>query len=262
MRYGGNTSCVELRGDDDTLVILDAGTGIRPLGTRVLEERPDRIHVLLTHLHLDHFEGFGFFAPVWTAGSDIHVWGPPSPLRSLQARMAGYLSPPLFPVHLSDAPAMLTFNDVPHGPWEIGGIRIEAQPVEHPGPTVGYRLEHEGVTLAYLPDHEPTLGLELARVEPDWISGLGLAAGADVLVHDAQWFDHEYPQKVGWGHSSVSDAVTFAHAADVGRLVLWHHDPLHADDDLEHLGARAAELWRNGGPPPALAREGDELTLA
>jgi ribonuclease BN (tRNA processing enzyme) len=221
-----------------------------------------QVHVLLTHLHIDHIEGLGFFAPVWTAGHDIHVWGPPSPLRTLRSRLAGYLSPPLFPVHLSDAPATLTFHDVPNEPWEIGGILIDAQPIEHPGPTVGFRLEHDGWSLAYLPDHEPALGLDLTQVEPDWISGIGLAAGADVLVHDAQWFDAEYPAKIGWGHSSVSDAVTFAHAAGAGRLVLWHHDPRHDDDQLEQLAGRAVELWQNGGPPPSLAREGDEIALA
>ncbi len=261
VRYGGNTSCLEVRGDGDALLILDAGTGIRPLGVELLDESPAQIHVLLTHLHIDHIEGFGFFAPVWTTGYDIHVWGPPSPLRTLRSRLSGYLSPPLFPVHMSDAPATLTFHDVPHEPWEIGGILVDAQPIEHPGPTIGYRLEHDGRSLAYLPDHEPALGLDLAHVETDWISGIGLASGADVLVHDAQWFDAEYSSKIGWGHSSVSDAVAFAHAAGAGRLVLWHHDPLHDDAQLEQLGVEAVELWQNGGPPPALAREGDEIAL-
>ena len=261
VRYGGNTSCLEVRGDGDSLLILDAGTGIRPLGAGLLDKCPVQVHVLLTHLHIDHIEGFGFFGPVWTAGHDIHVWGPPSPLRTLRSRLAGYLSPPLFPVHLSDAPAMLTFHDVPDEPWEIGGILIDAQPIEHPGATVGFRLEHDGWSLAYLPDHEPALGLDLALVETDWISGIGLASGADVLVHDAQWFDAEYPSKVGWGHSSVSDAVTFAHAAGAGRLVLWHHDPRHSDDQLEQLADQAVVLWQNGGPPPALAREGDEIAF-
>ena len=106
-----------------------------------------------------------------------------------------------------------------------------------------------------------SLGLDLARMPPEWISGIGLASGVDVLVHDAQWFESEYPPKVGWGHSCVSDAVTFAHTADAGRLVLWHHDPRHDDEQLEQLGGRASELWRNGGPPPVLAREGEEIDL-
>ena len=261
VKYGGNTSCLEVRGDDGSLLILDAGTGIRQLGVVVGDTCPARIDVLLTHLHVDHIEGLGFFAPLWTRGHDIHVWGPPSPLRTLRSHLAAYLSPPLFPVHLSDAPATLTFHDVPEKPWELAGIRIDAQPIEHPGPTVGYRLEHDGRSIAYLPDHEPALGLDLARMEPDWVSGIGLASGVDVLVHDSQWFESEYPAKVGWGHSCVSDAVMFAHVADAGRLVLWHHDPLHGDGQLEQLGGRASELWRNGGPPPVLAREGDEIDI-
>jgi phosphoribosyl 1,2-cyclic phosphodiesterase len=261
VKYGGNTSCLEVRGDDGSLIVLDAGTGIRALGSAIVEKCPVRVHVLLTHLHVDHIEGFGFFAPVWTAGHEIHLWGPPSPLRTLRSTLAAYLSPPLFPVYMSDAPSTLTFHDIPHEPWEIGGVRIHAEPIEHPGPTVGYRLEHNGHSLAYLPDHEPALGLDLSRMEPDWISGIGLASEVDVLVHDAQWFEPEYESKIGWGHSSVADAVTFARVAGARQLVLWHHDPHHGDAELERLGTRAEELWRNGGPPPVLGREGDEIEL-
>jgi phosphoribosyl 1,2-cyclic phosphodiesterase len=261
VRYGGNTSCLELRLLDGTRLILDAGTGIRPLGLALPPAR-EPIHLLLTHLHLDHLEGLGFFLPLWSSASEVHVWGPPSPVRSLEERIARYLSPPLFPIRLADIPARLVFHDVPDGPWQIGGARIEAAPVSHPGPTVAYRIEGDGVVVAYVPDHEPGLGTDLVELRPDWISGFGIAQGADVLFHDAQYFEDEYRTRAGWGHSSVADTVTFARLASVRRLVLFHHDPLHTDDELEALEARARDLWGPAGEPPELAREGTTVQVA
>src|SRR5205823_5674585 len=141
VRYGGNTSCVELRTSDDHFIVIDAGTGIRNLGLSLGVHYPDRIDILLSHLHLDHIEGLGFFMPMWDEKVEIHLWGPPSPTRSLKEGMARYFSPPLFPVHMDDVPAHLVFHDVPETEWEIGATRIRAQPVNHPGPTVGYRLD-------------------------------------------------------------------------------------------------------------------------
>jgi phosphoribosyl 1,2-cyclic phosphodiesterase len=261
VRYGGNTSCVEVRLDDDTLIILDAGTGIRPLGNSIMGELPRKIHLLLTHLHIDHLEGLGFFGPLWTHDVDLHVWGPPSPLRSLERRIARYLSPPLFPIHLQDIPARPTFHDVPDDAWKIGPAMVSARPVSHRGPTVGYRLQENGQTLAYIPDHEPALGVDLGTVEPEWISGHAVAAGVDVLFHDSQYTEDEYLQRIGWGHSSTEHVVTFASICDVRQLVMFHHDPMHSDDELERILARATELWVGSGNGPVLAFEGMELDL-
>jgi phosphoribosyl 1,2-cyclic phosphodiesterase len=255
VRYGGNTSCVEVRLDDGTLLVLDAGTGIRPLGL-TLTDHEGPYHLLLTHLHLDHLEGLGFFLPLWNRANEVHIWGPPSPIHNLEERIARYLSPPLFPVDLSDFPAQLTFHDALTEPWEIGGARIEAGHVIHPNPTVGYRIEGDGAVLAYIPDHEPALGHELDGRGREWVSGMSVALGVDLLFHDSQYFEEEYDARVGWGHSSVAAAVEFARLARVGRLVLFHHDPLHSDEDLAELGARALQLWGGDGPAPELAREG------
>ena len=262
LRYGGNTSCVEVRLEDGTLLVLDAGTGIRALGLELVREGVNKIDLLLTHLHLDHIEGLGFFAPVWDPQTELHVWGPPSSVRSLDARIWRYFSAPLFPVDLAEIPARLVFHDVPTEPWELGGARLYAEPISHPGPTLGFRLEENGHALAYIPDHEPALGVSFESLSADWVSGYAVAAGADVLLHDGQYFDEEYSDHMGWGHSSVSDAVAFGHVTEVGSLVLFHHDPLHSDVALDDLGTRAVELWRNGGAPPELAHEGMELVLA
>ena len=157
MRFGGNTPCVEVRAGDGGLLILDAGTGLRRLGAQLEWDGP--LHVLVTHLHLDHVEGLRFFEPFWHAETELHIWGPPSPLHSLEERITRAFSPPLFPIEITDTPAKVTFHDVPHEPWEIEGVRIEAKTVSHPGPTLGYRLSVNGAALAYIPDHEPVLGV-------------------------------------------------------------------------------------------------------
>lgn len=262
IRYGGNTSCVELRTDGGDLLILDAGTGIRALGLSVAAEPPRRIDVLLTHLHLDHLEGLGFFTPLWDPDADLHIWGPASPLKSLEDRIATYLSPPLFPVHLSDIPSQPVFHDVPEEDWQIGPVTIGTQLISHPGPTVGYRLEENGRTLAYMPDHEPALGVDLESVSPEWISGYGVAQGVNLLFHDSQYTSQEYLNRVGWGHSSTEHMIMFALISKVEQLVMFHHDPLHTDSDLDTILVRARELWGENGGGPILAYEGMELDLS
>jgi phosphoribosyl 1,2-cyclic phosphodiesterase len=262
VRYGGNTSCVELRPSDGRLLVIDAGTGARNLGVSLGKNRPDRIDILLTHLHLDHIEGLGFFGPVWDPGCEVHIWGPPSPLRSLREDIAKYFSPPLFPVHLDDLPSHLVIHDVPEEEWEIGAVRVRAQPVNHPGPTVGYRIEDEGKVLTYISDHEPALGIDLRTVEPDWISGYALAYGSDVLFHDAQYTEDEYPGRVGWGHSSIAHMVTFALITKARRLIMFHHDPLHSDAQLEAMLVRAKELWGQDADGVSLSYEGMEIDIS
>jgi phosphoribosyl 1,2-cyclic phosphodiesterase len=240
VRYGGNTSCVEVRLESGHVLVLDAGTGMRPLGTEMNAASASEVHVLLTHLHLDHLQGLGFFQPLFRPGTDVHIWGPPSPVQTLAERIAIYLSPPLFPVRLSDVGARVTFHDAPEDGATIGSAVIRGGPVTHQGPTVGYRIEEGTRSLAYLPDHEPALGGNLAAQPDHWMSGYGVVRDVDVLFHDAQYLDEEYPHHVGWGHSAIGHALEFAHRSRVGRLVLFHHDPYHTDADLEALldGAR------------------------
>jgi ribonuclease BN (tRNA processing enzyme) len=259
--YGGNTSCVEVELADGTILILDAGSGIRELGQRLLEREQGTVYICLTHLHLDHVEGLGFFAPLWRAGWKLRFWGPPSTTATLRQRVSRYLSPPLFPIGLSEAPAEAVFEDAPREPWRVGRAVIEAQTVEHRGPTLGYRIEENGQVLAYVPDHEPYLTAALDD-EPEWVSGWGLAAGADLLLHDSQYTDEEYAQRVGWGHSAVSHAAAFARAAEVRQLAMFHHDPMRSDRELETLYDQVAEAVRDSQEPPLIAREGLQIALS
>jgi ribonuclease BN (tRNA processing enzyme) len=223
-----------VRDDDGTVLILDAGTGIRRLGAQI---RPDtgRIDILLTHLHMDHIQGLGFFGPLYNPGIDVHIWGPASSTLSLGARLSRYLSPPLFPVHLRDLPCV-TCHHVPRPRFDIGPFRIQTSLVCHPGLTVGYRIEAAGGAAVYLPDHEPALALRGDRwLEPEWTSGHDLAAAADLLIHDAQYTDTEYQHCIGWGHSTYRHAFEFAARVGAKKLVPFHHDPWHDDETLDRL---------------------------
>jgi phosphoribosyl 1,2-cyclic phosphodiesterase len=261
VRYGGNTSCIEVCPDDETSLVFDAGTGIRDLGFQLMERGTRRIQLFLTHLHLDHIEGLRFFAPMWDDRVTLDIWGPPSPVLSLQERIARSFSPPLFPIDLRAVPAKVTFHDVPRRRWTIEGITLRARLVMHPGPTVGFRIEADGASVAYMPDHEPAFtGIGDRPIE--WISGSSIADGVDLLLHDAQYFEDEYPERVGWGHSSVADTVAFARAVGVRSLMLFHHEPRHSDDSLERLEDRARSLFGRNGNQATLAREGMVVELS
>ena len=256
VRYGGNTACVEVR-TTSALIVLDAGTGIRPLGVR-LREFSGRIDLMLSHLHLDHLQGIGFFEPCFRPDVELHIWGPASTTADLGERLARYLSPPLFPVRLRNLGGRVILHDVPHEPFTVGDAVVLGQPIIHPGPTVGYRITDASGTLAYLPDHEPALGAPSFPLAPEWTSGHDLAAGADVLLHDAQYTTDEYPSRVGWGHSSTEQAWAFARQSEVGQFVTFHHDPSHADDELDRL---VTELQGRDGVKVLGGTEGLELAL-
>lgn len=257
--FGGNTSCVEVRGTDGTILILDAGTGIRRLG-RSLGTAPRRIDILLTHLHLDHIQGLGFFGPLFEPRSEVHIWGPGSVERSLERRLARYLSPPLFPVHLRGVPSDLHTHELSEEAFDIGPFHVTFEFVCHPNPTVGYRITDGNAIMTYLPDHEPALGMGAILSTPEWTSGYPLAAGADLLIHDAQYDDAEYPGHVGWGHSSMSQACDFASLCGVNTLAPFHHDPSHNDADIDRMVAEATQHSK-GSVAVVAAAEGMTLEV-
>lgn len=256
VRYGGNTPCVEVRSGDGRLLILDAGTGIRKLGATL---GPDiaRVDILLTHLHLDHILGLGFFEPLDRRGVDVHIWGPPSTTLDLEERLVKYVAPPLFPIRLRDLACRLTIHNVPSGRFAVAKFTVTAGLVCHPGPTVGYRIEDGTGVVAYLPDHEPALASPRFPGVPAWTSGWDLARDADVLIHDAQYSAAEYAERVGWGHSALTHALEFAALARVRSLIAFHHDPNRSDAGIDRLVAQTVGSSR----PPFRFAAGKEGML-
>lgn len=240
VRYGGNTACVEVLGSDGTLLVLDAGTGIRGLGM-TLHSPLSRVDVLLSHLHMDHIQGLGFFAPLRDAATEVHIWGPGDADMSLREGLSRYLSPPLFPLSLFELPCKLYLHELPAGEFQLGAFRVRAETICHTDPALGYRIELSGATVTYIPDHEPAF-CEGARPEDGRVaSGLQLADGADLLIHDAQYTSGEYAGHAGWGHSSMRQAFEFAERTGVRELVPFHHHPARTDDELDTLISETVE---------------------
>jgi len=261
IRYGGNTSCVQVTLADSTLLVLDAGTGIRELGEE-LRHSDAPIHILLTHLHLDHIQGLLFFAPLFDPRREVTIWGPATAGSSLRDRIGRYLSAPLTPVEVRELPCQLEFRNCPVSEWTIGQAHVRAEAVTHRGPTLGFRVTSNGGSLTYLPDHEPALAGPIAELGDEWLSGFALAKGTDLLIHDAQYSDEEYPQHFGWGHTSLSDALTFARRTGAARTLLFHHDPSHTDEQLDASLAAARASWTaEGGDGAAIAMAAEQTSL-
>jgi CheY-like chemotaxis protein/phosphoribosyl 1,2-cyclic phosphodiesterase len=252
LRYGGNSACVEVRTDDGTLIVLDCGTGAHNLGQALLASgvRPIRGHLLLTHTHWDHIQGFPFFAPLAVPGNEWDVYAPGGPGQELAAILAGQMQYTYFPVDLDQLGATIRYHDLGEGSFRIGPARITAQYLNHPGLALGYRLEIGGTAIVYATDHEPHAACPAAEQGPPGADGVPVPvhgedrrhvrflAGADLVIHDSQYTDAEYPAKRGWGHSTVEWSVDYALAAGATCLALFHHDPLRDDDALDQLLAR------------------------
>jgi len=232
--YGGNTSCVEVDADG-WLLVLDAGSGIQGLN-RSHNLNLSRIDILLTHLHMDHIQGLGFFTPLFNPAAEVHIWGPAGNSQSLRARLGRYFSPPLFPVYFRNLNCKLILHEVEKTSFNIGPFNVQSDYVIHPGPTVGFRIQHERSVFTYIPDHEFALGFNGSWAKDlRWLSGSELAAGADLLMHDAQYSAEEYQLRQGWGHSSMEDTIRFASLTKVKKLLLTHHDPMRSDEQLRSI---------------------------
>jgi phosphoribosyl 1,2-cyclic phosphodiesterase len=212
VRYGGNTSCVSVEAAGHDLLVLDAGSGIRLLGLDLIECKrlPVTAHLFLSHTHWDHIQGFPFFAPAFIPGNSICIYGAAGSDEGLIEALEGQMLHRYFPVTLDELGASFSFQRITPGSHEVGGARITVAPLHHPGSTVGYRLELNGCIVAYVTDTEPLGAADRPQIDP---ATLLLARDADVLIHDAQYTDEEYPKKVGWGHSPVSHVVDLAVAA-------------------------------------------------
>ena len=232
-KYGGRTSSTMIS-EEGNLLLLDAGSGIQEFNSLKLPAQ-ERIDILLTHLHMDHIQGLGFFSPLFVPGLEVHIWGPYSNTQTLHSRISRYLSPPLFPVLIRDLPCNLVLHEVGNSNFDIGHFNIQSSFVIHPGPTVGYRINGKNSVFSYIPDHEPALGSNGMIRDSKWISGFELASEADLLYHDGQYTTEEYDKKKGWGHSCIDDALLFASFCHVKSILISHHDPCHTDTQLNEI---------------------------
>jgi len=255
--YGNRTSCT-LVSEDGNLLILDAGSGIQQFNSKHYPTK--RIDVLLTHLHMDHIQGLGFFSPFFNPEMEVHLWGPASRTQSLHERLSRYLSPPLFPVIIRDLPCKLILHEIGNSVFEIDHFSIMSNYIIHPGPTIGFRVTGRQSVFTYIPDHEPALGRKGMIKDNKWISGFDIAAGSDLLYHDGQYTDTEYENKRGWGHSSLNDALLFASLCKVNHLLIAHHDPSHSDEELNKIFTNL-QMNNNLNFKYEMAAEGMEFEL-
>lgn len=255
VRYGGNTSCVEMQVGRERL-IFDGGTGLRALGQSLMAESPAKAHLLFSHSHWDHIQGFPFFIPAFIRGNTFKIYAVPSTNEAtIKQKLHDQMSHPNFPVPLQIMRADLEFYNLEMAEtFHCGDVTVETRPLNHPGEAVGYRVNWQGLSAAYITDTEHF---------PDRLDDnvLALAWQADVMIIDATYTDEEYNDpnfpKVGWGHSTWQQAVKIAQAAQVKQLVLFHHDPAHNDDFLDRIGEEARKIF----PETILAREGLSIEL-
>jgi diguanylate cyclase (GGDEF)-like protein len=265
--YGGNTSCVEVRASDGTVIILDCGTGARELGVHLAQTLPQpiRLHLFIGHTHWDHIQGFPFFVPAFLPGSELNIYAPFGFQRGLEEAMAGQMEYSYFPVKMRDLRSRIHFTELDEGFFRVGDVLVETQFMNHTAPTVAYRMTSDGATIVYATDHEPFWNAA-GRVSqhPGDERHITFLRGANLVIHDAQYTGDEYRDKVGWGHSSIEYAVDVALAAGVERLVLFHHDPAHDDEMMEAMEvmARAHAGGRGQALDVLAAREGMELAVA
>jgi phosphoribosyl 1,2-cyclic phosphodiesterase len=256
-RYGGNTAAVVLDEPGEEPILFDLGTGVRPYGMTCPMDGSFAGTALVTHIHWDHVQGLPFFPPVHVPGARLDVFGPQQAEGALADVFDGLMRPPYFPVRCRELGGEVRFRDVMTDTVAVGSRKVMVRPVPHVGPTVGYRVEAGRATVTYISDHQAPLSLDTIA---DGV--LELADGADVLIHDSQYTHDEFAKKSTWGHCTVEYALRVAATARAKRLVMFHHDPSHTDDDIDGLAASLQDEAERCGVEVIAAYEGLVLDLS
>src|SRR6516162_1006008 len=267
LRFGGNTSCVEVR-TADTLVIIDCGSGLHNLGRALVQSGESALkgHILITHTHWDHIQGIPFFAPFFRPGNEWDIYAPKGLGQSLHDTLAGQMQYVYFPVRLDQMGAKIRYHELVEGDFHVGDVKVRTQYLNHTALTLGYRLEADGAVLVYATDHEPFsrhLASGKGPIHGQDRRHCEFLVGADLVIHDAQYTLSEYADKVGWGHSTVDYAVAMCREAKTARVALTHHDPARTDDAIEEIlgGIRSEEANAAAKLDIFAAAEGQSLEL-
>jgi phosphoribosyl 1,2-cyclic phosphodiesterase/CheY-like chemotaxis protein len=282
VRYGGNTACVEVRAGGQ-IIILDAGTGIAPLGAHLVNEfrgRPFHVTLLISHTHWDHIQGFPFFEPAYNPQNRVRIVGYKGAREGLESTLSGQMESPYFPISMAEMPSNILIEEMRDLKFNIGPVEVEATYLNHPGLCMGFRINTSGGAIAYLPDNEPyqrfkyhsQTGDPAANVSPEAVEYarrqdqriIDFVSGAEVLIIDSQYDATEYQNRIGWGHGCVDDVVALALSAKVKRLFLFHHDPRHDDDHMNRMvewGRNFVQMLGESVEVQA-AQEGLEIVLA
>ncbi|HSH38411.1 MAG TPA: MBL fold metallo-hydrolase [Chthoniobacterales bacterium] len=269
-RYGGNTSCIEVRAGDQIL-ILDCGSGLRALGAALAAEfKPGGFNatILISHTHWDHIQGLPFFAPAYAERNHLRIFAQPGSGTRVQKALNNQMEPMHFPVRFGDLPGIAGVDELPKEGKEFGALMVRTINLNHPGGCAGFRFEANGTSVAYLPDHEPyhscTLSKKASAEQRNAQARLvKFVRGCDVLILDTQYDEAEYATRIGWGHGCIADSIATAVAADVGELVCFHHDPAHCDTKINDMVSRGRQLARDHGARLHVrgAREGEQLLI-
>lgn len=276
LRYGGNTSCLEINFPGKPRFILDAGSGIRELGKLLLKEKdPVKGYIFLTHFHWDHIQGLPFFKPAFKPGNHFVIFGSDEPRVDLTKIISSQMNPIYFPVAIQDMGAKVEFNSISEGTFDVDGVTVQTRLMNHPGYTFGYRFTWRNKSVIYISDNEPfaqelnaadnasdtkqSLEARFEKFVDNKEDGLvKFLEGADLLIHDCQYLPEEYQQRITWGHSPYTYTVDLAIKAKVKQLILFHHDPDHDDEMVDHILALSQERLREKSYaiPCSAAQEG------
>lgn len=241
LRYGGNTTCLEIRNNRDDILLVDAGSGIREAGNAFLADGRRDFTLLLTHAHWDHIMGFPFFKPLYRHDATINIWGCPFAQDSIREMLARVMSAPYFPIKYDDIHANVTYAEICIETYQLGDLTITPIALSHPNQGTGYKFSEAGRNFVFLTDNELGLQHEGGLSYDNYIE---FCRGADLLIHDAEYLDKEYPKRRGWGHSTIEQATSLALDAGVKQLGLFHHNQERIDTEVDNLVALSRRIIR------------------